>query len=572
MSTPHRQRVISLLILSFIYFTFISFAPLLSQERTQANLDQYLKALLFLNNGELNKAKPILEEIISSDTTNDGALFYLAKVELEKNNLSRAKELLLKAIKIDPSNEWYKHSLAILYNYTGESEEAIKLFAQLREEHPYKSELFERLIDLYIQNKEYNKAREVLIDIEKTTGESEIIAITRFNMLLMENQVDSAYNYLIKYDAEQPTPRSAAILGDYYSSLHNDTLAQNYYIKSLSMAPNNAPATFGLAESYRLQGKYDLYFQKINLFLGDPMVEPMAKEDYISQLLSNIRFVETFLPQVDTMMATLYMTHPTDSSIAYNYALFLVKCNDTSNALEVLGKNLNNWPKSKEAHKQLLSLLHYMELWDPMLNGSIKALELFRGDTDFMQLKGIAQMWLGQLSQSISTFKEILRFTKDSAMVVNTLTTIGDLSYQAGNKKEAYKYYKKTLRKEPNHLPALNNYAYYLSLDGGNLKEAYKMSKKSVEIEPSNATYLDTYGWILYQMGNYIEAKGIFKQAMLNGGKENAVMLDHYAEVLFALKEYDIAYLYWDQADTLDPTLGIADKVKKLKEKSAANR
>jgi hypothetical protein len=35
---------------------------------------------------------------------------------------------------------------------------------------------------------------------------------------------------------------------------------------------------------------------------------------------------------------------------------------------------------------------------------------------------------------------------------------------------------------------------------------------------------------------------------MLYGGKESAVVMDHYAEVLFALKEYDLAFLYWNMA------------------------
>jgi hypothetical protein len=35
---------------------------------------------------------------------------------------------------------------------------------------------------------------------------------------------------------------------------------------------------------------------------------------------------------------------------------------------------------------------------------------------------------------------------------------------------------------------------------------------------------------------------------MLYGGKESAVILDHYAEVLYALKEYDVAFIYWNMA------------------------
>ena len=74
------------------------------------------------------------------------------------------------------------------------------------------------------------------------------------------------------------------------------------------------------------------------------------------------------------------------------------------------------------------------------------------------------------------------------------------------------------------------------------------MSRKTVEAEPDNATYLDTYGWILYLQGKPQEAKPHFKHAMLYGGKDSAVIMDHYAEVLYALKEYDLAFVYWNLA------------------------
>ena len=88
------------------------------------------------------------------------------------------------------------------------------------------------------------------------------------------------------------------------------------------------------------------------------------------------------------------------------------------------------------------------------------------------------------------------------------------------------------------------------------------MSKKTSEAEPSNATYLDTYGWILYLMGRHIESKAIFKQAMIYGGKESSVILDHYAEVLYALEEYDLAFIYWDQAMLKDDSQELRERVK----------
>ena len=117
----------------------------------------------------------------------------------------------------------------------------------------------------------------------------------------------------------------------------------------------------------------------------------------------------------------------------------------------------------------------------------------------------------------------------------------------------------------------LNNYAYYLSEEGKNLKKAYEMSKKTIEKEPDNATYLDTFGWIVYLLGRPMEAKPFFKKAMLYGGKDSAVILDHYAEVLYALKEYDMAFVYWNlakQKNADGEVPGLEEKIKQKKQEA----
>mgnify|MGYP006368296339 FL=1 len=136
---------------------------------------------------------------------------------------------------------------------------------------------------------------------------------------------------------------------------------------------------------------------------------------------------------------------------------------------------------------------------------------------------------------------------------------------------EAYKYYKKALKINPKESPVLNNWAWYIATSDkkGNLDKALEMSKKTIELEPNNTTYLDTYGWILYLQGNYLEARKQFQHALAYGGSDNPVMLDHYAEVLFALKEYDLAFLYWDKAVEAAKKEGDTAQTEKLLKKIA---
>ena len=142
----------------------------------------------------------------------------------------------------------------------------------------------------------------------------------------------------------------------------------------------------------------------------------------------------------------------------------------------------------------------------------------------------------------------IAREPKNTELVKNCWSQIGDMHHLLGDTKSAYKAYDQALKLDPSYAPVLNNYAYYLSEEGKQLKKALSMSKKTVEAEPDNATYLDTYAWILHLLGKDKEAKPYFKHAMLYGGKDSAVIMDHYAEVLYVLGEYDLAQVYWSQA------------------------
>lgn len=127
---------------------------------------------------------------------------------------------------------------------------------------------------------------------------------------------------------------------------------------------------------------------------------------------------------------------------------------------------------------------------------------------------------------------------------VSYISIIGDSYHETGNRKEAYRAYKRALKMVPDYAPVLNNFAYFLSLEGRMLRKALKMSAVCIEKEPDNATYLDTYGWILHLLGRDAEAKPYFKHAMLYGGKDSSVVLEHYSIILDKLGEKDLSAYY----------------------------
>ncbi len=538
-----------------------------AQEKITGEEGLYMEGLKEYNVGSADKALSIFSSLARKGSRNDAVYYYLSNIYSSKNKPDSARAMMERAVRLDPGNTWYSTQLASLYLNNEQTEDAIKIYESLHKSNPQQVDLYDGLIDIYIKQKKLDQALDVLEDIEKYAGKSEASCLTRYNLFIFQNKKDEALKYLIGFDKENGTPRTATILGDYYSSVKEDSLAMEYYSKAISIEPSYVPAIFGQAELHRIKSRFKPYFRSMIPLMANPVVTSEMKVEYLSQIISNQRFVETFLPQVDTLVSNMYYAHPGDSSTTYLYARYMAQTGRVELASEALEENLKYFGESRAAHREYLSILYYMEDWDKIISHIEKYPLMFAYDPGLLEIKGLAYVQKEMIPEAIDVFKNVLYIAKgDSAMEVRALSVLGDLSYQVGNRKNAYKYYRKTIKKAPTYNPVLNNYAYYLSLEGKQLEKAYKMSKKTIDSEPDNPTYLDTFAWILHLMGKDLEAKAIIKHALVYGGNESAAILDHYAEILYKLKELDLAFRYWDQADKIDTSLGIAEKVKQIKE------
>ena len=209
-----------------------------------------------------------------------------------------------------------------------------------------------------------------------------------------------------------------------------------------------------------------------------------------------------------------------------------------------------------------------MQKWPEYYAASDKAAERFAGEPYFVEQRGIACIMVKDYDGALAQFNRLLSLVPDDTSAVSgCYAIIGDIYHERGNPKQGNRYYEKVLKLDPDNLPVLNNYAYYLSLQGQNLKRASEMGKKCVDAEPDNPTYLDTYGWILHLLGRSYEARDLFRHAMLYGGRESAVILDHYAEILYSLGDKDLAFLYWNQAIEKNAAAAPSEKIEGLEEK-----
>jgi tetratricopeptide (TPR) repeat protein len=516
--------------------------------------------------GNFQYATQSFKKILSNNPQHDASLYHLSTISYELGDTEKALQYMQLAAQADTTNYWYQLQVARLLLVNGQADLAINAYEDLLVRYPKKSDLYYDLANIYLNQKEIDKALFLLEEIEKFEGVSEATGFYRFNILMMQGKRDEALPLLQELAQLFPTPRILTVLGDMYAESGLDSLSVACYDEAVAQDPRYIPAIFGQAEVYRIRQQYDQYFDKMSVFMEDKYVDASLKVDYMDQLLQNRAFAATFLKQVDTLYTTLFRSHRTDSAVVYKYAGFLVQASQEERAVQVLKERAVENVNDLMVWRQYLSILYFLQLWDKVYDAANEALRHFSKHPEMMTMKGLAAWQSDRIPEAIQIFESILPIAKkDNSLMAQTLSILGDLYHAAGDQDKSFKAYEKCLQLDPDMLGALNNYAYFLALLDKKLQKAYDMSKKTIDAEPQNATYLDTFGWILYKLGRYQEAKAIFKQVLIFAKEQSAEILDHYAEVLFALKEYDMAFMYWEQVKLKEKNPELERKVEERK-------
>ena len=513
--------------------------------------NRLLDAVQYYENGQYARAGSLLRAITEKDPACDAAWYYLGLCEARQGRLEPAIDNLEKAVGLDSANFWYMDRLALLYRSAGNAPKVIGLYEEMLRRHPKKTDVYFDLLYLYIGSKQYDKALTALESIEGDLGPGDKIATTRYEIYRQKGEDDKAIASLEQYNSKYSSPEVSSIIGDYYLSDYQDSTAMAAYEEALSLDGGYTPALLGKSEVYRIRRDYPAYFSTLGSFVGSPDAPAEAKSMYLTNVSRQLdpSFLRNHRGDFDRLYDSALAMHPTDSSLLGATGIWYVQTGRRDRGKELLLRSADLYPDSKGQNLTYLQLLYMGQEWDALRDRSETLMQKAPDETVWYELNNTARYNLKDYEGIIrNADARIKAHPADTSVTIPAWSMIGDMYHSLGEEKKAFKAYDKVLKLNPDYLPVLNNYAYYLSVTGKRLPKAYAMSKKTITAEPDNPTFLDTFGWILHLQGKDLEAKAMFKHAMLYGGKESAVILDHYAEVLYALKEYDLARVYWNLA------------------------
>ena len=215
---------------------------------------------------------------------------------------------------------------------------------------------------------------------------------------------------------------------------------------------------------------------------------------------------------------------------------------------------LNINPGNPQTWFSLIQIHFAKKDYEKVIQIADRAINATEDNLNFYFYKAITQEITEQYEDALITHTTALSLFKEGENLQlrsDIYTHLGDIYMKLEKPDDAFMAYEEAVTFNPNNLIALNNYAYYLSLEKRDLQKAERMSAKTVEKEPRNSTYLDTYAWIFYQQGNYSLAKFYIERAIdnLKETQDQGVILDHYGDILWMLGNQDEKALEtWEKA------------------------
>lgn len=541
-------------------------SPISLSPELQRKFDYFfLESTRFKANREYDTAFDLLQHCLDINPNASSALYEIAQYYLFLKQVPLGQEALEKAVANSPDNYWYSQALANLYQQQGKKEEAIQVFEEMVSRFPGKQDPLFNLLDLYNQQQAYDKVIATLNRIEEKIGKNEQLSMEKFRIYLQKKDDKKAFQEIESLVQEYPMDmRYLVILGDLYMQNGKQEEAYNAYQKALANEPDNAMALYSMAAYYEQTGQKDLYKQQLDTLLMNAKVPSETKLNVMRQLIVQSEEERRDSTQIIALFDRMMEQDVDDAQIPMLYSQYLMAKGMEKKAVTVLEQVVQIEPTNKAARMMLLGAAvkendfkQVIKICEPGIEATPEALE-------FYYYLAIAYMQDDRQDDVLSVSRKALEQVtpeSDKKMISDFYSIIGDIYHTKKQMDDAYLAYDSALVYNPSNTGALNNYAYYLSVEKRDLDKAEEMSYRTVKAEPTNATFLDTYAWILFVKGNYAEARIYIDDAMKNGGGESDVVVEHCGDIYFMTGDVDGALKYWKKS------LEMGNESKTLKQK-----
>lgn len=552
----------------FISLIFSSCSPHMSafeskagkKEKTRVSEHYFTEGMKFYILNDYPQAESWFRKSLEISPDNAALNYMLAKIQIDKKDMSQALFYIEKALKNSDKNEYYYQLQADIYRDMGNLEDATKVYQKMTTVFPESEENYLNLASLLLYQKQTEEALKIYDQVEKKFGKSPDLSRQKQQLYVRLNNEEAALNEAKMLAESYPDDISlqlsyVELLIDYN---HKDEAGK--FLKTIrEKDPENPYASFILANLAREKGDENLYFNLMVEVFESPEMSLDTKLSILRDLKETHQKKKETRKQVGRLSAAMVEAHPDNPDAYIAVGEILLENNDKEGAWKQFLKAKDLDDTDYNLWYKLIILDSELNKVDSMVRHSEQALEIYPNQAAIWYLNGSAYLRNDKIDDAIASLEHGSRIASgNDQLAFQFYVMLGDAYHNAAEFSKSDEAFDQALKIEPNNPHILNNYSYFLSLRNEKLPQALEMAEKLMGIAPENAAYLDTYAWVLYKLKRFDEAKLFLEKAIKNSN--DGTIVEHFGDVLFQLGMKDEAVNEWMKARKLGQT---SDKINK---------
>ena len=481
------------------------------------------------------------------------AYFMLSSYEGVLHGDSAALVYVKKASELSPGNNAYLERLATGYLMTSDVDEAVKAYEKLAANSPERADVLNILVQLYGQQKDYDRMLDVLQRMEALEGDSEDLTLAKMRAYSLQGKKQEEFEALKAMSDKHPNDLNYRVMtGNWLLQNGKPDEAYAEYLGVLAVDPENLMAKMSMIDYYRTSGQPLRADSLQEALLVNPKTPVENKVSLMRQVVADSEDTGGDSTEVLNIFGKILSQPQETSDIAEMYAAYMtLKRMPQDTISKALENVLAISPDNSAARFQLLQIVWSEQDYDRVVELSRQGLDYNPDEMVFYYFLGLAYIQKDDDDSALDVFRRGVSQIDDQsspALVSDFYSIMGDILHDKGYADEAYAAYDSCLQWKDDNLGCLNNYAYYLSVEGKQLEKAAQMSYRTVQAEPDNSTFLDTYSWILFRQKKYADALQYIDMAVDNDTTGSAVIIEHAGDIHAVNGDIEGALKYWNEA------------------------
>lgn len=402
--------------------------------------DNFFESLKQKGIENYDKAVEFLEKCQQLEPNNPVVYFELGKNYLAQKKYKEAYDNFEKVTKFEPNNRWAWQGMYDVCYETRDFNQAIVIVEKLIE---FKSDYKEDLTSLYMETNQYDKALDLINDLNENVGKSEKRELYKAQILKDEKYQSVEKNNLLDQIKKFPKEESNYIQLIYlYSQSNQEEKALEIAKKLEKEIPTSDWAQVSLFKFHLNNNDGANAVKSMNIVLPSKKIDNKIKHRILNEFLIFAKNNPQFEPDLDKAIS--YFKDDKQVLVAKEIGKFYYSKKDWNKAIKYFEMQLSN--TSDDVELELLLLQSYTETlnFDKLSKKADELTQLYPTQPQYYYYAGLAFNQLQNYKKAKEFLETGLDFVVDDySLEINFYIQLGEAYNGLGDMKKKDSYFTK---------------------------------------------------------------------------------------------------------------------------------